>query len=245
MRVMADYIGWFLFGAAIVVIMIVLLSVFLYRRYQSHGSQKFCRRFIGITFSLLVAVYFLSLLVPESALIKSEVVPQKNMQIRNSYDHYSPQMFLAAIKKKALLPVGSKMTVTRFTPNNGQSSVAIECDNENDAIYTGVKGVDIPDDGDGKIEVVECIAPHIEFENVSFSPGLPSCELQYNGDRLTISGSAKKPFCFSQYENAGTVLKPFGSDLFTDSHFSDVIFVFAPSGVTVSGENTASLADAY
>jgi hypothetical protein len=216
----------------IIIIGIIGLAPFAVKRL----SAKLNFRIIGGYLAVLIVLSLVCLLLPGGVLVKGADTSQEaGNPDANAYQRITAGDFDA--------PDGFTKTEKDFDPLGG--SVRVTCgENLEGMVFVGTKGVDVPDNGDGKIDVYSYSSATVNFGNMYFVPEIGAPDLAYSGGNLTVSAASQKEKDFYQFDD-GYALGQFFSgqrSLNSGSIVIKEIFVLLPRGMTASGTGFVTVA---
>lgn len=226
----------FLIMAVIIIIVaIVVLGPLITRRLSIKVNLFIIGGYLAVLFMLTVVC----LLIPPSALktpLQSETVSQYNLDYN---------VFTSNLKAgNFYVPEGYTKTENAYKPQT--DSVAISADIFGMA-YVGIKGVDVPDNGNGKIDVYSYVSGNVIFGNsyyevqpdhpeIYFEDGVyPKLDIGYKVGKQTLK--------FYRFDDRYTVQQFSDADFSWGggSYISQILIVLLPPDVEYSGTNTEPL----
>jgi hypothetical protein len=136
-------------------------------------------------------------------------------------------------------PKGCVQTQKSFTPQGKTFSVKTVLSFGN--VWVGKKGVNVPDNHSGKIDVYFYAKSPLAFVNYKYNPKIQPLSITYKGTSLSIKESGDRLFNISGVDDRMAAKQFYngfsGADLFNQINISDyaLIVVLLPKGVTVNG----------
>jgi hypothetical protein len=221
---MSGIIVIFVFFA--VLIAFIILSPVIVRSM----SVKINFYIIGGYLAILLVLSLVVPLLPSGKLIKVTNAPQTNVSnftTNNVYKQIQKGNFSA--------PAGYRAKVDTFAVKSGTITITPVNDLLGQ-VYVATKGIDIPDNGDGKIDVYSYGTAYIG--NTNFAPNLDLLTVKYSENNLTIANTEQKSVQFCKFYDGYAVGQFFNANLTMSSGaiINGPVIVLLPSGVKVSGE---------
>lgn len=192
--------------------------------------------------TLLVAFSIISLLLPGGALIKAGKGVQPagigyTGDLNIFYKRISAGNFDA--------PSGYIKAVKSFTPNG--KTIFLKNSISTFVIYVGTKGIDAPDNHNGKIDVYYYGGAYVSFNGTNLTPKVQTPLISYDGKTLAIKNVGQITLNYYSFDDRYTA-RQFLSQSNDDgdsisSNCIEQVVVLLPRGVTISGGDYCKFSD--
>lgn len=217
----------------------IIAAVVLTRFIARHLNMKLNFCIIFGYLALLIVLSLICPLLPSSALVKSE----ESSQI-TQYGESTNTLYKRLFAGNLDAPSGFAKAVSRFTPKG--RTLNLKTDINGISVCVGTKGVDIPDNHDGKIDVYYYGWANTDFGDISITIKMQAPKISYSGNTITTKErklTVNKYFFQDSYSAQQFLCKK--GDEFGNSSGSSVeqIFVLLPRGVIAIGNNWSKLSN--
>ncbi len=229
-------------GLSIIALVLVLLipsSLIIFLRFVSKRlTVKSNFIFIGAYIGVLIVLSFMTLLLPSVALINGSTkgLSAVNNPMGTLYQNITAGNFgeIGGLAKNAEYSFAAKGSITFYNNDVSNSNGVSE--------YVGVKGVDAPDNGDGKIDVY-CYTSSYNFSGTYVTLKVPAPKVSFCNNQLKISASQQTTADFYSFDDKLTNPENINDTINSEFAGCQMIVVMLPHGVTVSGTGYQTLQD--
>jgi hypothetical protein len=219
-----------------VIIALIIIAPFVIRRL----SVKTNFFIIGGFLSLLIVLSLIGLLLPSSVLVKSA---SPSLNAGNSERPLS--IIERVITGNYAAPDGFTKTECNFEPRNSVVKLSTGNNLFTGQVFVGIKGEDVPDNGDGKIDIYSYMSTSFDVRDVNFAPETDPPVIQYNNDILTLGNATQKAKNYDWIDDSYSIGQFLSGDqsFNSGSMLTEEIYVLLPHGVSASGTGFQRLSD--
>jgi hypothetical protein len=214
---------------AILIALIIAFGIII-PRLTGRLNTKINLLFVCGYLALLVALSASCLLVPDKALVRVDTPTISDGGVHNDY-----LFWLRFFSGNFSAPKGFVQTVNSFKPQSKTLAVKSQLNFSN--VWVGKKGVNVPDNHNGKIDVYFFAQTPLTFVNFKYHPKIDPVKVAYKGSTLSLKSVQQQLFELSGFDDRQAALQFYnGSDnIFNMVSMSDyeLIVVLLPKGVNV------------
>jgi hypothetical protein len=184
--------------------------------------------------SLLIGLSAVCLLIPANTLVQVDAPTTSD-----EYNQNNNMICLNLSSGRSSVPDGLVQTVTSFKPKSKSIEVQGETMGIN-GIYIGRKGVNVPDNHTGKIDIYYYTHTPIVSANYKYKLKNPSLKLSYKGSVLQIDIVQQSNYVAYSFDDRQSAEQFYNIGSMFSIGSYELVVVLLPKGVTINGGDYSS-----